>query len=115
MATLVSLAQVNSALRLDLDGAEPDFSTDERSPDVLLKIKQAEDICLDFIQPKPDPAWTADEAPGRVTAAIIVAVGCLLDDSEDSLAMISGLSGVNVDQRNPIAALLWRLRKPSMA
>ena len=115
MAPLVSLTQVNDGLRLDLAGDAPGFGADERTPDILLKIKQAEDICLDFVQPKPDPAWTAQDAPGQVTAAIIITVKCLLDDSDDSLAMISGLSGVNVDQRNPIAALLWRLRKPSMA
>lgn len=115
MATLVSLTQVNNGLRLDLAGDTPDFEDDERTPDILLKIKQAEDICLDFVQPKPDPAWTSDDVPGQVTAAIIITVKCLLDDGDDSLAMISGLSGVNVDQRNPIAALLWRLRKPSMA
>lgn len=115
MATLVSLVQVNDALRLDLAGSAPAFGTDERSTDILLKIKQAEDICLDFVQPKPEPTWTADDAPGQVTAAIIITIKCLLDDTDDSLAMISGLSGMNVDQRNPIAALLWRLRKPSLA
>jgi hypothetical protein len=113
---LVTLAQVNGALNLDLQGTAPDFAADERSPSILLKIKQAEDIVLDFIQPKPDPAWTADDVPGRVSAAIIIAVNCLLDDTEERLAMLSGLSGSNpVDPRNPIAALLWRLRDPSLA
>jgi hypothetical protein len=114
--SLVTIAQVNAALRLDLQGTAPDFSADERTADILLKIDQAEDIVLDFIQPKPDPAWDASTVPGRVTAAIILAVSCLLDDTEEKLAMLSGLSGMTGnDPRNPIAALLWRLRDPSMA
>lgn len=113
---LVTLEQVNGALNLDLQGSAPDFTTDDRSAAILLKIKQAEDIVLDFVQPKPEPAWTAQTVPGRVSAAIIIAVNCLLDDTEEHLAMLSGLAGTNpVDQKNPIAALLWRLRDPTLA
>lgn len=113
---LVTLAQVNSALRLGLQGTPPSFTTDERTPDVLLKIDQAEDIVLDFIQPKPDPAWDALTVPARVTAAIIVAVRCLIDESDENTAILSGLSGGDVDlSKNTIAALLWRLRDPSLA
>lgn len=60
---LVTLEQVNGALDLDLQGEAPDFTADERSAAILLKIKQAEDIVLDFIQPKPEPLWTPDDAP----------------------------------------------------
>lgn len=113
---LVTLEQVNGALNLDLQGSAPNFTTDERSASIMLKIKQAEDIVLDFVQPKPTPAWTADNVPGRVSAAIIIAVNCLLDDTEERLAMLSGLAGTNpVDPKNPIAALLWRLRDPTLA
>lgn len=113
---LVTLEQVNGALNLDLQGSAPDFADDDRSAAILLKIKQAEDIVLDFIQPKPDPAWDASTVPGRVSAAIIIAVNCLLDDTDERLAMLSSLSGTNpVDAKNPIAALLWRLRKSSLA
>ena len=113
--SLVTLEQINGALRLDLEGAAPDFADDDRSADIKLKIVQAEDIVLDFIQPPPDPAWDADTVPGRVSAAIIMGVGCLLDDTEEKMAMLSGLSGTDVDPKNPIAALLWRLRDPSLA
>jgi N-methylhydantoinase B/oxoprolinase/acetone carboxylase alpha subunit len=113
---LVTLAQVNSALRLDLIDTTPDFAGDDRTEDIKLKIKQAEDIVLDFIQPKPLVAWTENTVPGRVSAAIILAVSCLLDDTDERLAMLSGLSGtIPADARNPIAALLWRLRDPSLA
>lgn len=103
---LVTIEQVKSALRIDYDDADADLE---------LKISQAEDIVLDFMQPKPDPAWTSDTVPGRVTAAIIIAISCLLDDTEEKMAMLSGLSGTNVDPKNPIAALLWRLRDPTLA
>lgn len=113
---LLTLEQVNGALNLDLQGSAPTFSADERSASILLKIKQAEDIVLDFVQPKPNPAWTESTVPGRVSAAIIIAVNCLLDDTDERLAMLSGLSGANpVDPKNPIAALLWRLRDPTLA
>ncbi|MET3925942.1 hypothetical protein [Devosia sp. 2618] len=113
---LVTLEQVNGSLNLDLQGSAPGFTDDERSASISLKIKQAEDIVLDFVQPKPDPAWTPDNVPGRVSAAIIIAVNCLLDDTDERLAMLSGLSGTSpVDPKNPIAALLWRLRDPSLA
>ena len=114
--SLVTLEQVNGALNLDLQGSAPDFTGDDRSASVLMKIKQAEDIVLDFVQPKPVPAWTAETLPGRVSAAIIIAVNCLLDDTDERLATLSGLAGSSpVDPKNPIAALLWRLRDPTLA
>lgn len=114
--SLVSLKEVNDALRLDLQGTPPNYSTDERTPDITLKIKQAEDIVLDFIQPAPEPPWTSATVPGRVSAAIIMAVRCLLDDTEESMAMLSGLSGITgEDKSNPISSVLWRLRRPSLA
>lgn len=120
--SLVTVEEVNNALRLDL-GSEVggDLSGDEgedtsRLDDIELKIAQAEAIVLGFIQPLPDTPWTHADVPGEVSAAIIIAVRCLLDDTEESLAMLSGLSGVTgFDARNPIAALLWRRRTPSMA
>jgi hypothetical protein len=111
---LLTVAQVNAALRLDLQGA-PSFSTDERTPDVELKIKQAEDIVLDFVQPKPNPAWTAQTVPGRVTAAMIMIIQFLIDDTPEGREAIAGLSGLANPNNNPIAALLWRLRDPSLA
>lgn len=120
MPGLVTVEQVNNALRLGLESDVGDASAGDgnisRLDDIVLKIDQATDIVLDFVQPKPDPAWTLETVPPRVTAAIIVVVRCLLDDTEESLAMLSGLSGMKQpDARNPIAALLWRLRDPSMA
>ena len=119
--SLVTVEEVDNALRLDLAadiGGDPSGDTGDTSrlDDVILKIAQAEDIVLDFIQPKPDPAWTESTAPPRVKAAIIIAVRCLLDESEENTAILSGLAGGDVDPaKNTIAALLWRLRDPSLA
>jgi hypothetical protein len=116
MTELISLQEINQALRLDLFGTPPTYAADPRTPDILRKIAQAQDIVLDFIQPAPDPEWDEETVPARVTAAITIAVRCLLDDTEDSMAMISGLSGKDgTDMKNPIVALLWRLRQPSLA
>ncbi|MGB3445733.1 MAG: hypothetical protein WBA48_03445 [Xanthobacteraceae bacterium] len=120
MVDLVTVDQVDKALKLGLAADVGDSSAGDgdtsRLDDITLKISQATDIVLDFIQPKPDPEWTIETVPARVTAAIIITVRCLLDDTEESLAMLTGLSGkTGPDPKNPIAALLWRLRDPSMA
>jgi hypothetical protein len=119
--SLVTVEEVNNALRLNLEadassGTGSDEGDTTRLDDIELKIKQAEAIVLGFIQPLPEEAWTHETVPGDVSAAILIAIRCLLDDTEESLAMLSGLSGVTgFDARNPIAALLWRRRTPSMA
>lgn len=118
---LVTIEEVNNALRLDLeadigDGSGGDGGDTTRLDDIELKLKQAESIVLGFIQPLPEVPWTHDTVPGDVSAAIIIAVRCLLDDTDESMAMLSGLSGIaGFDARNPIAALLWRRRQPSLA
>jgi hypothetical protein len=102
---LVTLQQVNLALRLDLvDG-------DERVPDIELKIKQAEDAVLDFLK-KPDHGWTAENVPGRVSAAIMLVVQSLLDEANTG-GLLSGLG--TGDPKNPVVALLYRLRSPVIA
>lgn len=111
MSDLCTLEQVNLALKLDLAGAAPDFAADERTPDIALKIAQASDIVLDYLNPKPEPDWDATTAPRRVNAATIIVVRCLLDDSADSLQILSGLSGApSIDLANPVVAMLYRLR-----
>jgi hypothetical protein len=102
---LVTLTQVNLALRLDLvDG-------DERVPDIELKIRQAEDAVYDFLK-KRDQGWTIENVPGRVSAAVMLMIKALLDDPS-SAEMIAGLG--TGDPKNPVVALLYRLRTPAIA
>ena len=120
----VTVDQVNDALRLglelDVDPSGPDADL-TRINDIVLKIKQAQDIVIDYIKKTEAQivllGWTSPEtAPGRLTAAIILTIRCLLDDTEESIRMLAGLSGVTKDDiSNPIVALLWRLRDPALA
>lgn len=103
---LVTKEQVKAALRIEDADADAD---------VELKITQAEDIILDFVQPKPDPVWTADSVPPRVTAAIILVVGYLYDDSPEAQEALAGLSGAANGKPSAATALLWRLRDPTLA
>ena len=108
---LVTIEQVNLALRLDLvaSGSPLTFAADERTPDIELKISQAEDAILDYLK-APEDRWTADDVPGRVSAAIILAVRGLLDGDDDLLAgLYDNAKG------NPIVGLLQRLRDPALA
>lgn len=114
---LVSAAAVNKALRLGID---VQAATGDRYDDLVMKITQAEDIVLDFVTVTEKEDWDVDDGnvPPRVEAAVVLAVRALLDDSPDgsSAAWLSGLAGTEpVSITNPIAALLWRLRDPSLA
>lgn len=102
---LVTLSQVNLALRLDLvDG-------DERTSDIELKISQAEDAVLDYLK-KPDHGWTSDNVPPRVSAAIMLVIQSLMDEANAG-SLLSGLG--TGDPKNPVVALLYRLRDPAYA
>jgi hypothetical protein len=102
---LVTRAQVNLALRLDLiDG-------DGRIPDIDLKIKQAEDAVVDYLK-KPDHGWDETSVPGRVSAAVMLVVQSLLDEANTG-GLLPGLG--TGDPKNPVVALLYRLRSPAIA
>jgi hypothetical protein len=115
MPDLVTVEQVNKALRLDLDmDVSGDDSDTSRVEDIEAKIEQATDIVLDYLKLDPEYVeWTAETVPGRVSAAIIMVVDCLLDDTPEKLDRLGGLSGGDI--HNPIVALLYRLRDPALA
>lgn len=104
MTPLVTLEQVNLALKLDLTPA------DERNPDIEWKMAQATDIVIDYLK-KPDHEWTTGDVPGRVSAAIILVIRALIDGEEAEL--LSGLA--KGDSATPVVALLMRLRDPALA
>lgn len=110
---LVTLAEVNDALHLDLDDASAD---DGRVSDVEAKIAQATDIVLDYLKnPSGSEYWDETTTPDRVKAATIMVIDCLIDGGPDSMAMLGGLQGVQAGVANPIVALLYRLRDPALA
>jgi len=110
MAELVTLAQVNLALKLDLtQSGSPLAFTDERTPDIELKMDQAEAAILDYLKVGADE-WTAETVPAQVTAAIILAVKGLYDGND---ALLAGL--YDNERTNPIVGLLQRLRDPALA
>jgi hypothetical protein len=120
MADLVSLEKVNAALRLDLqmvdDPSVEDEGEVERIEDIEAKIAQASDIVLDYVTHAEKDYWDEDTAPDRVQAATIMVVKCLLDDTEDAALILAGLTGMSPpDHKNPIVALLYRLRDPALA
>lgn len=113
---LITIAQAAGHLRLDLetDGGSPETIIDARLPDLEMKMSQATDAVLDYlkIEPTSPPRWTVETVPDRVRAAIFLTLGSLYDDRDEG-KMIAGLAGG--DMTNPIVALLYRLRDPSMA
>lgn len=112
---LVTLSEVNNALRLDLE-TDASSSDGGRVDDVEAKIAQAEDIVLDYLKnPEGSEYWETDNAPDRVKAATILVVDCLLDGGEAKMTMLAGLHGAQLDISNPIVALLYRLRDPALA
>lgn len=104
MSELVTIEQVNIALRLDLTDDDP------RRPDIQDKIDQATDAVLDYIGASAD-AYDPSTVPPRVRSAIMLATGSLVGDSDAKL--LAGLS--NNDPTNALVGLLRRLRHPVIA
>lgn len=110
MVDLVTLEQVNLALKLDLvrSGSPLEF-TDERVPDVQLKMIQAQATILGYLKVETNE-WTDETVPGEVSASILLAIRGLYD-GDDSL--LAGL--YDNDRANPIVGLLARRRDPALA
>lgn len=110
MADLVTLEQVNLALKLDLvQSGSPLAFTDARVADVQLKMIQAQAVILGYLKAAADK-WTPETVPGEVTAAILLGIRGLYDGDDGLLA---GL--YDNDRANPIVGLLQRLRDPALA
>lgn len=114
MTDLVTLDQVNNALRLNLEGDLEEASADEsdvsRFEDVQLKIVQATALVMGYLKDQANEYWTPETAPGEVGAAVILAVKSLYDDSA-AAKMIADLD----KGEGAIPALLRRLRDPALA
>ncbi|MDX3929247.1 MAG: head-tail connector protein [Shinella sp.] len=102
MASLVDLAFVKQALRVD-------HSDDD---DVLASyLDAATGGVLRYLKGAADPEWTVDTVPASVRIAIIMAVQSLYEP--DQAEMLSGLG--TGDPRNPIVAMLYSMRDPTLA
>lgn len=109
--SVVTIDDLNAALRLDLenDGGSPVEWTDERLPEVEIKLAQAEDIVREFLKIDAT-AWPPDDVTERVKAAIMLAFKALFDDQ---LAWIEALQAT--PPGGPIASLLRFDRVPTLA
>lgn len=105
MANLVSLEQVNQALRLDMD-LDADLSGNpdaDRIADVTAKIAQASDIVLNYLKnPADSEYWDEDSTPERIQAATVLVVGSLYDGEAEPLS-------------DPVKDILRRDRDPALA
>jgi len=109
MALLVSPEAFGARVNLDLD---PN-GQDDRLPNVTLALTQAQDAVIDYLKiADDDMVWTDADVPPRVSSAIMLVAQALLDDSK-SAEMLSGLG--TSDPRNPVVALLIRMRDPAFA
>lgn len=110
---LITLEEATSHLRIDLsmDSSSPPAVDDERYPDLLLKMAQAEAAVLDYIEMVEadlsasgvDPAWQ-----DIIKAAMLLLLTALWDDRE-------GTKGDYFAQDGAIARLLRRIRYPAIA
>ena len=127
MALLVTIAQANAHLRLDLqsENDSPPFASDERTADVELKMAQAEGIVVNYLKLDDDgldlalngdpnaspvvaPTWNARDT-FNVQAAVLLVLSALYDDEMNrTLGDYMKAGGV-------IPLLLARLRDPAIA
>ncbi len=102
MAALVSRAAYKARAGIDFDDDDADIDA---------ALEQATDIVIDYIK-RPEHGWTESTVPYRVVAAIIIVTTALREDQAKG-DVLSGLSGG--DLKNPLVALLHRLRDPALA
>lgn len=115
--TMITLEQANMHLRLEMenDGGSPIVFTDERAPNVQLKIDQAEAIVLNYLKiaEAPDPLasptiWTERDY-AVVQSCVLLILSALFDD-EDGRTV-----GAYMAQGGTVPLLLARLRDPALA
>lgn len=112
--SLITLEEATGHLHIDLsmDSASPPAVDDERYPDLLLKMAQAEAAVLDYIEMDEadlsasgvDPKWTE-----IVKAAMLLLLAGLWDDREGAK------EGDYFVDNGAIARLLKRIRYPAIA
>ena len=124
MTLLITVAEADAHLRLDLQGSgdSPPYSSDEQYADLVLKMEQAEALIANYLKvdlelavngdagasPVVAPLW-GDRDRANVQAAALFALSALYDDEAGKgLADYMAPAGV-------ITLLLARLRDPAIA
>jgi hypothetical protein len=114
---LITVAQADAHLRLSLehDDGSPLTYTDDRLPDLQLKMLQAEAIVLDYLKVAVEdpmgtspPLWSGRHA-AVVQAAVLLVLSALYDDE------IERTLGDYLKDDGVISRLLTRLRDPALA
>lgn len=109
--TVVSIEEINAALRLDLqtDGGSPAGWDDDRLTEVEIKLAQAEDIVREFL--KIDATdWPPETVPDRFKAAIMLTFQALFDDKPEWIEALQA-----TPPAGPISGLLRLDRVPTLA
>lgn len=108
---LITVEQAEAHLRLDLarSGGSPDAITDERLPDLEMKIDAASAIVLDYLKYGDSPEWTPHTVPKHIAAAALLVLSALWEDREGT-----GI-GDYLKPDGAIANLLRRSRDPALA
>lgn len=115
---LVTIAEANDHLRLDLegDGNSPEsFEDDDRTPEVERKIDEATDAVLTYIKSTVDrleTPWTADTVPPAIRAAILMTLSWLWEHRGDDETEVAPADGY---LPKPVTSLLYRYRDPVLA
>jgi hypothetical protein len=127
MATLITVQQANAHLRLDIEGLDdsPISSTDDRLPDLELKMEQAEGIVINYLKLDDDaldiaingdsdaspevPATWSTRDRYNVQAAVLLVLSALFDDE------MNRTLGDYMKPDGVIPLLLMRLRDPAYA
>lgn len=108
---LITEEEAIGHLRIDLvtDGNSPATIIDKDYPTLQMKMKQAEDLILDYIKYE-DTGWDETTVPPRIKAAILLMLSALWDDREGV-----GDNGDYLKDDGPIAQMLRRTRDPALA
>jgi hypothetical protein len=115
---LITLAQANDHLRLDLrsDGnSPPDYSGDPLAPEVVRKIEEATDVVLHYIASyiaRVQPEWDETSVPPGIRAATLMVLAWLWEHRGDDETDQGAADGYLT---RPVTSLLHRYRDPALA
>lgn len=110
---LVTLQEAIGQLRLqdmEMSGSPAEY-TDERLPDLLLKMDAASDIVMTYLK-RVETGWDEQTTPKDVKAAVLMVLESLYDDSAEG-KVLAGLAGGTLN--NAVVAILYRYRDPALA